>query len=435
MQYHKRSAIQLADLVTMPPDQYTKVWKEPNDNNLKALRKYHIKKLKEVDMEKDPSTITDKVAELLQRSGIDPTNIQRINRVNVWQAAKRGENDEWDVTDLVGVQLTPENENIEQFTPVEPARITPTKRKRVPSSSQLLLVYGDGQVGYRRIIDPVTDESKLVPLHNVPAHNIIQQLNARYRPQTTVNLGDFADMAEFSKFDPDSDHFHKTLGPAMRYIHDFYGQLVTDNPDAHHVEVDSNHATRVKKQVLRNLPSMHDFVRPGESYPMMTYYSLANLARLGIEFISGYGGAEFVYGEENGPPIVFKHGVNTSNIPGGTVRKEAQENPEVNVVRGHGHSDEHVSITTRSGRRLFYQQIGSSCINDGPVPGYHSAVDDHNQPVKYHNRRHQNTLAIIEDYGNGEYQVDIINVFKGVAHYRGEEFNGNEQGKHLRAVK
>lgn len=316
---------------------------------------------------------------------------------------------------------------LDEFEPVEPARITPTRAKRLQRASNFILVYGDGQVDFRRIIDPVTDESRLVPLHNVPMHNIIQQFNARFRPETTVNLGDFADMSALSKFDPDSDHFHKTLGPSMRYIHDFYARLVANNPDAEHVEVDSNHAVRIKKQTLRNLPALHDFVIPGEDYPLMTYYRLANLGRLGINFISGYGGAEYVYGEEYGaPPIVFKHGTHSSSTPGATVKKESVENPEVHVVRGHGHGDEHISITTRSGRRLFYYQIGSSCLNDGPVPGYGSSVDDHNQPVKYHNRRHQNTFALIEDFRNGEYQVDIVNVINGVAYYRGEEFNGNE---------
>lgn len=338
-----------------------------------------------------------------------------------WEVARGNQNDEWDVITLHAYD---HSTDLTQFDPIEPAKIRPTRAKRLQRMSRFILVYGDGQVDYRRIIDPVTDEMKLIPLHNVPMHDIIKQFNAKFRPETTVNLGDFADMASLSRFDNDSDHFHKTLGPSLRYIHDFYAQLVTDNPDAHHVEVDSNHAVRPKKQVLKNIPALHDLVLPGDDYPLMTYYRLANLGRLGIDFISGYGNAEFVYGEDQGIPILFKHGTHSSSNPGATVRKEAQENPEVHVVRGHGHAHQEVRTTDRRGRQHFYMMLGSSCINNGPVPGYHSSVDDHNQPTTYHNRNHQNTFAMIEDFGNGHYNIDVITVENGRTFYRGEEYIG-----------
>lgn len=361
----------------------------------------------------------------MEQAGQEPTEAQK-RLVRTWEVARGNADDEWDVITLHAYDHTPELN--ETFEPVEPAKITPTRKKRIQRLAKYILAYGDGQVDYRRIINPVTDEMELVPLHNVPMHNILKQFNARYRPETTVNLGDFADMAALSRFDPDSDHFHKTLAPSMRYIHDFYAQLVADNPDAHHVEVDSNHATRLKKQTLRNMPAMHDFVRPGEEYPMMTYYFLANLGKLGIDFVSGYGNAEFLYGEQYArPPILFKHGTHSSSNPGATVRKEALENPDVNVVRGHGHSDQEIRVTRRNGEVLFYKQLGSSCLNTAPVPGYHSAVDDHNQPVKYHNQKHQNTFALIEDFGNGRYNLNTITVVDGVTYFNGEIFDGNTE--------
>lgn len=311
------------------------------------------------------------------------------------------------------------------YEAIEPAKISPTRRRRAQSAARYILAYGDGQVDYRRIIDPVTDKQELLPLHDVAMHRIIQQFNAKYQPETTVNLGDFADMSALSRFDPDSDHFHKTLGPSMRYIHDFYAQMVADNPKGHHVEVDSNHAIRPKKQILKNIPALHDFVRPGEDYPMMTYYYLANLGKLGIDFVSGYGAAEYVYGEENGNPIVFKHGNHSSSAPGATVRKEAAENPTLNVIRGHGHHDEEVRRTTRKGTQLFYKMLGSSCLNTGIVPGYSSAVDDHNRPV-HTQVNHQNTFALIEDFQNGRYNLHTIDVKDGLAYFNGEIYDGNK---------
>jgi hypothetical protein len=396
------------------PEGFIKLHPEKNRNQALTLRRYYIKQLNEgkIEMPKPPS-----------RDKPTPENAQgRLTKT--WEVARGNEDDQWDIVTLHAFDHSTE---LEDYEPIEPAKIRPSRAKRIERASRFILVYGDSQVDFRRIIDPVTDESRLLPLHDEAMLRVIQRFNSRYRPETTVNLGDFADMAALSKFTADSDHFHKTLGPSLRTIHDFYAQLVADNPDARHVEVDSNHAVRPKKRILERLPALHDLVLPGDDYPLLTYYRLANLGRLGIEFVSGYGAAEFVYGEGDGIPIVFKHGTHSSSVPGSTVKKEAVENPEVHIVRGHGHSDEHVSMTDRSGRRHFYYMLGSSCINGGPVPGYHSAVDDRNQPVAYHNRRHQNTFSLIEDFGNGDYQVDIINVNKGVAHYRGEVFDGNKE--------
>lgn len=314
---------------------------------------------------------------------------------------------------------------IDAFEQAVAAKITPTRRRRALRMSKLILVYGDGQVGFRRIINPRTQEQELMPLHNEAAHRIIQQLNAELQPETTVNLGDFADMTEFSRFDPDSDHFHKTLGPSMQYIHNFYAQMKADNPTGHHVEVDSNHAIRPRNKILKVMPELYDYYRPGEDYPMGTYYSLANLAILGIDFRSGYGQAVFSYGEEyNRPPVHFKHGNHSSSVAGATVRKEMAENPDINVVRGHGHTDEECARTMRDGWQLFYRQLGSSCLNMGPLPGFDNAVDDFNRPVAK-TTKHQNSVFIMEDFQNGHYTSTRMDIVDGKGYYKDKEYDGN----------
>lgn len=314
----------------------------------------------------------------------------------------------------------------EIWVPATPAKITPTRRKAIQRASKLILAYGDAQIDFRRIIDPVTDEQRLEPLHDEAMLRVIQQINADYMPETTVNLGDMADMAALSRFDADSNHFHQTMSMSMQAVHNFYAQMVTDNPKGLHVEVDSNHAIRPKKTILKEVPGLHNFVLPGEDYPLLSYYRLANLGKLGIHFVSGYGNAEFVYGEEYGEaPVVFKHGTHASSSLGTTVKKEAAENPEVNIVRGHGHRHEEVRRTKRNNRQLFYLMLGSSCLNRGPVPGYHSSLDDFGN-VKVNQNPHQNTIAMIEDTRDGSYNITTINVHGGRAVYNGKEYNGNE---------
>lgn len=380
--------------------------------------------------EKQGDDELDRLAEAFKQAGLNfsKDDLARADRAGFHVGYIRNADGEIEYTKpLPHVDFGRGGATQETFEPVEAANITPTEKRPETREMKWILVYGDGQVDYRRIIDPVTGEQELMPIHSLEAHNIIKQLNADFQPETTVNLGDFADMAAFSRFSPDSDHFHKTLGPSMRYIHDFYAQLRADNPDGHHVEVDSNHAVRPKKRVLEQLPALHDYIRPGEEhpYPMMTYYYLANLGKLGVDFVSGYGAAEFIYGQEYNAPIAFKHGTHSSSSLGATVRKEAAENPHTHVVRGHGHRDEEVRTTDRYGVQRIYKMLGSTCLNNGPVPGYHSSIDDFNRPVsRFIN--HQNTVMLIADYQDGTYGWHTLDIINGKARFMGQEYNGNE---------
>lgn len=310
----------------------------------------------------------------------------------------------------------------EVFEPATPAKITPTKRKRAETIGRTLLVFGDSQIGYHRVYDEEGND-ELIPTHSEEALKVIELLNADLRPHEIINLSDTVDFAEFGRFDPASDSFHRTLGPSLQRAHNLYAQLRADNPDAKITEVDSNHTARVHKRQMKQMPELYGLVLPGEDYPIMSYYRLANLAPLGVDFIAGYGSAEYVYGEDN--QIVFKHGTHSSSNPGATVKKESIQNPTVNVVRGHGHSYEHIAQTGRDGINRHYLQLGTTCETTGAVPSYHSAMDDFGRPVRNQENWQQQALVITDT--EGQYQFDVIDIVSGVAHYRDRRYNGNEQ--------
>jgi hypothetical protein len=172
---------------------------------------------------------------------------------------------------------------------------------------------------------------------------------------------------------------------------------------------------------MKKMPEMYGFTLPGEEYPLMTYYRLANLAPLRVDFISGYGGAEYVYGEDR--QIVFKHGTHSSSNPGATVRKEAAQNPTTHVVRGHGHSYEHIIQTDRTGYDLHYIQLGTTCETTGAVPSYHSSINDMGRPNK-RQENWSNQALWIEDFGNGIYNFNAIDIVGGVARFRERIYDG-----------
>lgn len=311
--------------------------------------------------------------------------------------------------------------NLEEFTPAVPAHITPTKAKPAERDHKVLFVFSDAQIDYRRL-----PNGELQPIHDERALNVAAMMCKDLKPDEIINLGDTVDLASLSRFSPDSDHFHRTLGPSFQRVHDFYAQLRADSPWAKITEVDSNHNTRIKNFVLKYAPNMYGMQRAGEEneYPVLSYPFLANLDKLAVDWVSGYGAAEYVYGlEYDTPPIVFKHG-NSAVSNGSTSSKESKENPETNVVRGHTHRQEAHYRTTRSGNYLASIICGVLCRTTGEVPGYHTAVDDRGYPVKYQEDWQTGVVVIIDH--EGQYQFHHVPIRDGKAYFMGKEYQSGE---------
>lgn len=398
MAYKKRTKVQM-DLLIADLEEYLKQNKDEDRNALKTLRNYHLKK----------------------------GHMEQEGRLyKTWEtSAFNKETQKWETATNHGYEYSPapEEQVDDLFPQVEASTIRPTKRKRPERAYELREGYGDGQVDFRLVRDPRTMETTVIPTHNVPMHRIILQMNAYYMPNTTVNGGDFADFAGSSRFPADSDHFNGSMTLAMQWIHDFYSQMVADNPNAEHVEVASNHADRPRKKVLAVAPEFYNFRRPGEDYPAWTYYSMARLGELGIKHISGYPNGEYITGDEGYPQVLWKHGDFVGN---GAVYKEADKNPTINVIRWHNHGERQIKRTTRDGAQLFYLILGSSCLNGGPVPAYRNSIDDLNQPVSYHNQDHVNSFVMHKDYGQGRYENITVDVVDGKAYYDGYEWDGTQ---------
>lgn len=331
---------------------------------------------------------------------------------------------EWETTTNHGYEYgTDPSDLAETFEPATPAKITPTKRRRAAKLGRQLLVFGDSQIGYHRVYDEEGND-ELIPIHSEEALSVIQQVNAHEQPDEIVNLSDTIDLAELGRFDPKSDSFHRTLGPSFQRVHDFYAQLRADNPTAKITEVDSNHNARTQKAMMKRYPEWYGFRLPGEDYPLMSYYRLANLAELDINWISGYGQAEYEYGDGD-VPIIFKHGIHSSSAPGATVRKEAQNNPMTHIVRGHGHSHEHITQTDRHGRNHHYIQLGTTCCTTGNTPSYKASMDDFGHPVDMQ-ENWQNNFMMITDNEDGTFQFDVVDIIDGIATYRNQRYDGNK---------
>ena len=364
--------------------------------------------------------------ELLLRQGIDLSDIEErgFHRINYWQQGIKNADGEHEAHDLMGVELRP------TITPdgwqAAAARITPSRANPPKRDYRVIAAFSDAQIDYRRIINPRTQEQHLEPIHDEKAMRAARLFFKFMQPDVLVDCGDMVDYAGLSNHPDKNDHFFKTVAPSLQRYHDYLAELRADHPNSEIHVVDSNHNLRLRKQVLRYLPALYDVYQAGsddEDYPVLTTPHLANFKPLDINYHAGYGAAEYVYGEEyDRPPIVFKHGqIVRSN--GSTAAAESKKNPETHVVRGHGHRTERHTRTDRNGNYLTSIQIGALCLRKGQVEGYHSSVDDRNQPVE-HQEDWQASVLVIEDY-DGNYNFTVHDIIDGIIRYKGREFDGN----------
>lgn len=337
-----------------------------------------------------------------------------------WEAAAYNrETNEWDVTTLHSYDHTSPSEPIPQAAP---ARITPSRRKPVTRPYRSLFVFSDAQIDYRRIMDHETGQDELVPIHDERAMQVARMICRDIQPDEIIDLGDTVDMAVLSRFKQDSDHFLRTLTASFQRAHNYYAELKSDNPQAKFTVVDSNHNVRLKNTLLKNHPAIYDLRQAGnhDDFPVMTFPHLANLKHLGINWVSGYGAAEYQYADD----LIFKHG-DISVSRGSTAAKLSGLNPDVNVVQGHAHRAETATRTTRAGKYLSAVVCGALCKTTGEVPGYGTGVDDMNQPVHKQMNWTQGVLHI-RDYGEGNYSFEHILIRDGLSYYDGKLYRADE---------
>lgn len=304
----------------------------------------------------------------------------------------------------------------------DPIRVTPSRRKPVTREHDVLVVFSDTQIGYMDI----EGDGNLSPTHDERYINIVRQVCQDYRPEYIIDTSDTVDFANLSRFPADSNRFNVSLNPSINRAHRMYAELRADNPNSRIIAVDSNHTERLVKFMMKNAPELHGTRQAGSDskYPALSYPFLMNFEALDVEWYGGYRGAQYVHGEEyDAPPIIFRHG-ESAVANGSTAAKESKEHPETHVVRGHSHRAELFHRTNRAGEYLTSMVIGCGCHTTGEVPSYHSSVDSNGIPNHYQ-ENWQQSIGLIFDYRDGNYDFNHIMVNQGIGRYNGDVYEAN----------
>lgn len=307
---------------------------------------------------------------------------------------------EWEVSAYdreKGEWTTAMNHSYEQAPDIKPVEATPLHfdRKRARKiGARTLLVFGDAQIGFRRI------NERMEPLHDVNAMNAVLSLARNLRPDVLADTGDDIDLPELGKYPKDSNHFQNTLYPAMQADHDWHARLSEATPGSERHLVDSNHAKRFGDFVLRNAGALADL-------PELKLHRLLRLEEAGWQFHGGYGEAEYEYADD----LAIKHGT-LAKSSGSTAAELAKANPDRNIIQGHAHRTESQFHTDRRGRAFGAFVVGALCRTDGIVPSFHSSVDHNNEPLKY-NENWQQSVLVVRDYGEGKYTFTPAPIHNG----------------------
>jgi len=240
--------------------------------------------------------------------------------------------------------------------------------------------------------------------------NAVLSLARNLHPDVLADLGDDIDLAELSRFAPDSTHFQNTLAPSLQADHDWHARLSEATPEAERHLVDSNHAKRWGDYILKHAGVLAEV-------PDFKLNRLLRLEEIGWEFHGGYGAAEYQYADD----LAFMHGT-IATASGSTAFKLGKENPDRHVVQGHAHRAETQYHTDRRGHAFGAFVVGALCRIDGIVPSYHSGVDHNDEPVERYENWQQSAM-VIRDFGEGQYTFDHAPIHRGELLFEGKVYS------------
>lgn len=373
--------------------------------------------------------LVGKVAELLTKSGIDPDEVGRIERLTVgqYQSITKDAEGEAHVHDLekLAVIITPKWADGPEWPVVQPATPVVIKARRLHKATPALvrkwktdIILPDPQIGFRLI------DGELDPFHDDGAMDVALQVTAAHQHDggvdEVVNLGDFLDLAALSRFIQEQT-FASTMQPSIDRGHLFLCEQRAAAPDAKLVLIEGNHDKRLQNFITVNALAafgLKQANRP-ESWPVLSLPHVLRLDELDVEYIDAWPAGEYWINENL--RAIHGHKVRSS---GSTANAISKDNTSVSTIMGHVHRIEtHYKTTgTRNGpMRTATVSVGCLCRTDGAVPSVNGAVGIDGRPA-VHWEDWQNGVAVVK-YTDDKFFITTHQIVDGMTVIGGQEFS------------
>jgi hypothetical protein len=370
----------------------------------------------------------NKLADLLQRSGIDIEDVARVNRVNAWQGFYKDADGEAHKVDMVGIELVPSWDSGPAWPVVQQAKPCVVrytgKRPHVPACGRKTVLLPDLQIGYRRL-----DSGELIPMHDERAMATALDLVNDIQPDAVVWLGDTMDLPEWSSKFLVLAEFVLTTQPTVDRTHRFLADtLAAAGPQCEdRWLLEGNHDNRMANAIARNAMAALRLRQANtpESWPVMSVPHLLRLEELGITYVDGYPAGRIKIASRHGEqaPLYALHGEKLD------MAKQAKAE-RVSTVQGHAH---HVALHSATyddgdgqGVDVEAWSLGCLCRRDGAVPSTKGGTDVRGRPIE-RIESWQHAIGVVAETEDG-WWLTPVRIRHGIAHYQGRTFGSREEG-------
>lgn len=330
-----------------------------------------------------------KIADLLERSGIDVEDVGRIQKVNLYQGFYKDDEGQAQTVDLSGISLSPKWADGPEWPVVQqaaPTIVKPPKRTRQTPALvrqwKTTVCMGDTQFGFR-LLDPVNGE--LDPFHDEAAIDVALQITAAIDHDVgglhaLVHLGDFVDLPAQSRYTQEAA-FALTTQPAIDRGHRYLAECRAAAPDAKQVLLEGNHDRRMQTFITNNALAAFGIKRANmpDSWPVMSLPHVLRLDELDVEYIDAWPGGEYWINENM--RAIHGHKIRSG---GSTANAIVRDNPAISTIMGHGHRLEahYRTVHSKAGPiRSAAIMAGCLCRIDGAVPSFNGSTGVDGRPA------------------------------------------------------
>ena len=366
------------------------------------------------------TTTLGKIAELLERNGIDVDDVGRVQRMNLWQMGYVDKEGEAQAVDLVGVQLSPawaEGPEWPVVAPAAPVTAKPRPAPKAVATGQTIVIAPDPQIGFRRYEDGTLD-----PFHDERAIAVMLQIVRDAKPARIINLGDTCDFPEWSSKFLVSPEFVLTTQPTIDRTHRYLAEQITEAPAGCQVDMlEGNHDNRLPIAITKNAMAALRLRQANtpESWPVLSLQHLLRLDELGVTYRDGYpaGRVKLAEGTGHQTPLYAIHGERL------TVSAVAK-NERQSFVQGHIHRiQDHYETYEVDGEPVIVNAWSPGCLSrvDGSIPSTKGGSDAKGYPVTRWENWTQG-VGVVTVLPDGSWEKEIVPIRDGRAIWRGKEY-------------
>lgn len=361
-----------------------------------------------------------KIADLLERNGIDLDEIGRVERVNLWQGFHKDDEGNAQVVDLAGISLSPKWADGPEWPPVQqapPVKVgAPAVKARTVDGWHSAVILPDIQAGFFRNADDV-----LEPIHDEAAIAVALGICRDVRPDLVVLVGDNADFAEFGRYRL-TPAFARTTQATVDRLAVLCAEVrAAVGPDCRIVWLAGNHEERLPNHILDNAVAAFGLRRGGapESWPVLSVPFLCRFDDHGIEYLPGYPASSVWINER----LRVIHGDKVRS--GGSTAHAYLATEKTSVIFGHVHRAEYAERTREDHdgpKTILAASPGCLARTDGVVPSTKGGTDLDGRPVQRHEDWQQGIAVVDYEPGDGRFVYDHAPIRNGWARWRGKDY-------------